>query len=216
MPHRIKIVLLHNSVLFKKGICAMLENYPEYLLIYEVESFSQLVIPDPIAIPDILLVQVNGNSDFKNQIRSFQKSYPNVGIIGILDPSMENEMPRLLMDGIKGFLHKKSDLVDVQKTIKNVYSKSPIIIPTTESVDFTKKVSKQKDSNDLSLRELEIIKLICKEYTNKEIADLLFISPRTVDSHREKILQKTGAKNTAGIVKYAINYGLYFIGKQPN
>lgn len=73
MPHRIKIVLLHNSVLFKKGICAMLENYPEYLLIYEVESFSQLVIPDPKVIPDILLVQVTINSNMRDQITSFQK-----------------------------------------------------------------------------------------------------------------------------------------------
>lgn len=121
---------------------------------------------------------------------------------------MENEMPWLLTQGIKGFIHKKSDIYDLQKTIKNVLSKGPIIIPTTESVNFTQKARKNKVSSELSSRELEIIELICKEYTNKEIAELLFISPRTVDSHREKILQKTGAKNTAGIVKYAILYGL--------
>jgi DNA-binding CsgD family transcriptional regulator len=60
----------------------------------------------------------------------------------------------------------------------------------------------------LTKRELEILKLIAEEYTNQEIAEKLFISPRTVDSHRGALLQKVGVKNTAGLVKYAINHGL--------
>jgi len=65
------------------------------------------------------------------------------------------------------------------------------------------------NNEDLSKREIEVLKLICDEYTSQEIADKLFISKRTVDAHRQKIIDKIGAKNTVGLVVYAITNKLY-------
>jgi DNA-binding CsgD family transcriptional regulator len=76
------------------------------------------------------------------------------------------------------------------------------------TVQKLKKSKAKYKTADLSDREIEIIKLICEENTNKQIASKLFISVRTVDGHREKILHKTNAKNTVGIVMYAIKNNL--------
>jgi DNA-binding CsgD family transcriptional regulator len=61
----------------------------------------------------------------------------------------------------------------------------------------------------LSGRELEVLKLICKEHTNREIADILCLSPRTIDTYRESLFEKTGAKNAVGIAFYALRHKLY-------
>jgi len=65
--------------------------------------------------------------------------------------------------------------------------------------------------DELSEREKEVVKLICQEFTNNEIAEKLFISPRTVESHRQRVLEKIGAKNTVGIVIYAIINNIYSV-----
>ena len=65
------------------------------------------------------------------------------------------------------------------------------------------------NNEDLSKREIEVLKLICDEYTSQEIADKLFISKRTVEGHRQKVIDKIGAKNTVGLVVYAITNKLY-------
>ena len=78
--------------------------------------------------------------------------------------------------------------------------------------------SKQKTlfdlEDDLSEREKDVVKLICQEFTNKEIADKLFISPRTVESHRQRIVEKLGVKNSIGIVVYAIIHNIFELDKK--
>jgi len=72
---------------------------------------------------------------------------------------------------------------------------------------MTKKTNEEKNlkynSNNLTKRELEVLHLILKEFTNQEIAKALFLSPRTIDTHRRNLLQKTDSRNTVGLVKYA-------------
>jgi DNA-binding CsgD family transcriptional regulator len=109
---------------------------------------------------------------------------------------------------------KNEDINSVMETIYPVmkkaynFSKEESKIPGKEFITDAKQDSIVKPSG-LTKRETEIIRLICGEFTNKEIADRLFISTRTVEGHREKILQKIKAKNTVGIVKYAIENMLY-------
>jgi DNA-binding NarL/FixJ family response regulator len=118
---------------------------------------------------------------------------------------------RFLDEGVSGFLAKNEHPDDVIHTIKNVHSKGFHINEYIMNLIRNRRLmAKNKKYNEnLSEREIEVLKLICEEYTNKEIADKLFISQRTVEGHRNRILEKIDSKNTAGMVVYAIEHNLF-------
>ena len=116
----------------------------------------------------------------------------------------------MLDEGASGFLAKNEDPVVVIDTIRKVIQKGFHINDYILNLVRHRRLNSKKKviQTDLSLREIEVLKLICEEYTNKEIADKLFISTRTVEGHRKSLLEKIECKNTAGLVIYAIEHGL--------
>jgi DNA-binding NarL/FixJ family response regulator len=122
----------------------------------------------------------------------------------------EDYYTRMIEAGAKGFVLKNSGIDDVEASIKNVmagknYFSQEILSGLLNSIN--RKNQPQKNT-DLSERETEVLYQICKGLSNQEIADALNISKRTVDKHRENILSKSGTKNTAGLVMYAIKNGV--------
>ena len=117
---------------------------------------------------------------------------------------------KLLDEGAAGFLAKNEDPDEVIKTIKKVAKKGFYINDYILQLIRNRRLlaGRKKLHADLSKREVEILKLICEENTNKEIAEKLFISPRTVEGHRNRILDKTNSKNTVGLVIFAIEHKL--------
>lgn len=118
---------------------------------------------------------------------------------------------KLLDEGAAGFLAKNEDPSEVIKTVIQVGEKGFHINDyILQLIRKRRLLSAQKKLKlELTPREIEIIGLICQEYTNKEIAEKLFISPRTVEGHRNRILEKTLCKNIAGVVIYAIEHNLF-------
>ena len=121
---------------------------------------------------------------------------------------------KLIDEGAASFLAKNENPDIVLQTIKNVANKGFhfddfILQLFREKMSFSKKSTALKV--ELSEREIEILRLICEEFTAKEIAEKLYLSPRTVEGHRNNMLEKTGAKNTVGLVIYAIEHNLFNI-----
>ena len=117
---------------------------------------------------------------------------------------------KMLDEGAAGFLAKNEDPAVVVDTIRKVWQKGFHINDYILTLVRHRRLNNKKKAfhADLSGREIEVLKLICEEYTNKEIADKLFISTRTVEGHRKSLLEKIECKNTAGLVIYAIENGL--------
>jgi len=117
--------------------------------------------------------------------------------------------------GVSAFLPKNSDRKTFIEAITMVYKNGVFFTAEDHQMLFTymnsstKKKSLFEMEDELSEREKDVVKLICQEYTNNEIGEKLFISPRTVESHRQRILEKIGAKNTVGIVIYAVVNNIY-------
>ncbi|MGB1216406.1 MAG: response regulator transcription factor, partial [Saprospiraceae bacterium] len=122
----------------------------------------------------------------------------------------ESIIIKLIDEGASGFLAKNENPDEVINTIINVAKKGFHINDfILQLVRNRRLLAKKKMSNEkLSNRELEVLQLICDELTTKEIAGKLFISPRTVEGHRNRILEKTQSKNTAGLVIYAIEHNI--------
>ena len=134
---------------------------------------------------------------------------PELRIITLSMFGEESYYSRMVEAGARGFLLKDSDIGDVLEAIGTVMGGGSYFSPQLLS-SLTRRMRTRDDAADdqLSSREREILVAVCRGLSNQEIADELFISKRTVDKHRANILEKTGCKNTASLVVYAIRNGI--------
>lgn len=148
-------------------------------------------------------------------IRKLTGDYPDLVILTIGEGEKPSDIKKVIKAGASGYICKNQDSDELIKAVKRI-NKGDLYLSDKairELYNKEESTSNHKASADLTNREREILALICQELTNREIADKLSISVRTVDAHRRNILQKTGAKNTAGLVKYAIRNKIFSLSQ---
>ncbi|MBI9068927.1 MAG: response regulator transcription factor [Salinivirgaceae bacterium] len=201
-----KIYLVDDHHLFREGLAFLLSNSDDLFTVFEAINGKDLLMNIQKNIPDIILMDIEmPEMNGIEATREVLKKYADVKIIALSMYGNENYYYEMIEAGAKGFLLKNSKFEDVKRAIVEVLDGNNYFSP--EILDaIIKNLNKQKkkDCNELTERETEILYHICKGFSNQEMADLLFISKRTVDKHRENLLLKTQAKNTAGLVMYAI------------
>lgn len=214
MKDKIKIVIADDEQLFRTGIVFLLEKIDDFEIIFEAENGAELVhfISTSNIVPDIILMDLkmpvlNGVEATK----IIHKKHPNIKIIALTSYGEKSFIINLIDIGASSYLLKNETPENVAFTIREVHKKGFCyneeimkIIHKNLLSSNKKKIRNDLDKDLLSKRELEILELICSEYTTSEIAEKLFISPRTVDGHRNNLLLKTGSKNVAGLVIYGI------------
>lgn len=202
------IVLADDHKLFREGLKVLLSQFSFIKKIVEVENgqeFVDLVKEKKsfdIVFMDIEMPIMDGITATKEGL----KHNPNLKIIALSMYGEEDYYTQMINAGAKGFMLKNSGIDDVEKAIKTIINGHNYFSPEIlESLikSFGKQEEKEKTSR-LTEREEEVLFLICKGFSNQEIADKLYLSKRTVDKHRENLLSKTQAKNTAGLVIYAV------------
>ena len=211
----IKVAIADDHKLFREGVRFLLEQMADISLTFEAASGRELIEKLKEQSVDVLLLDLEmDDMDGVEAIKQIRPEYPELGII-ILTTYSESKMMAYLMElGANGYLLKDTDPETLQRSIESVYH---------EGYYFTREVSKAmitglksparkkpalKNNVTLSPREIEVLQLICQEYTAKEIADKLFISPRTAEGHRRHLIEKLGVKNTAGLIVKAIKEGI--------
>lgn len=208
------IAVVDDQYLFRQGLISLLKEYDDLDVIMEASNGKELLEKLNIKQPDVVLLDLEMPlMDGIETTIAIKLNYPAVKII-ILSMHTDDEfIIHLLEKGASGFLPKDKDIEVVVGAINSVlengyYFDARVSSAMLKGLVQTKKVNPSFSSQYLSEREIVVVNLICKEYTNKEIADKLCLSPRTIDAYRSTILLKTGAKNTAGIVMYAVKYNL--------
>ncbi len=144
---------------------------------------------------------------------AIRRRYPNLKIIILTSYATKDLMFSLIKKGANAFMSKNTDVKTIIRAIDQVVDKGYYFDHETSQAMAAGIVELNKPKAEfnepkLSSRELEVLKLICKEHTNREIADILCLSPRTIDTYRESLIEKTGAKNAVGVVCYAFKYKL--------
>ncbi|MBN1184718.1 MAG: response regulator transcription factor [Bacteroidales bacterium] len=208
MIKNISIAIVDDHKLFRDGLKILLKRAcPEIGEIYEAThggEFLQLLktyTPDVILM-DIAMPEIDGIEATK---RAIEKD-PDLKIIALSMFGEEEYYSQMIESGAKGFILKDSDIQEVQNAIREVANGNNYFTPDI-LLGLIKNMNKKKkkpEKSELSERETEILYYICTGLSNQEIADSLHLSKRTVDKHRENLLLKTGAKNTASLVIYAV------------
>ncbi|MDX9909965.1 MAG: response regulator transcription factor [Mariniphaga sp.] len=208
---KVDIYVVDDHTLFRQGLKLLLSKLDFVGKIFEANNGEEFTTglknnPVDIALLDIEMPVMNGIEAAK-QAREIQ---PTVKILALSMYSDKNYYLSMIDAGACGFLLKNSNFDEVEKAIIDVCNdKSYISIEILNDIlKYPEKGSFNVFDSDLTERETEVLLLICTGLTNNEIADKLVISKRTVDKHRENLLQKTQSKNTANLVIYAIKNGL--------
>lgn len=210
----IKVGVVDDHSLIRKGLKALLEEMGQIEVVLEAENGEVLLERLKYDRPEIILLDLDMPVMTGQQALPLVKEqYPDLKVI-ILSMHDEDSMILQTMElGANGYLTKGGDPDELEKAIRSVHTTDYYLSPrisrlTLQRLQTPKAFKTSSISTEtLSRREMEVLQLVCKEFTNADIAETLHISPRTVEGHRQRIIQKIGAKNTIGMVVFAIKEG---------
>jgi len=210
------IAIADDHNLFRKGLISLLKKYKEIDVICEAPNGKALLDCIKQKRPEVVLLNVQ--MPVMNGIETLgfiRKKYPDIKVIILSGRKEEKFIYQLMELGAHAFVNKDSEMEGVVDAIHAVMEKGFFLNDLSQKAMANGMMKSKKDNNPaaacFSAREKDVIKLICGQKTIKEIADVLCLSPRTVDTYRENIFQKTGAKNAVGVVLYAIQHKLFDI-----
>ena len=205
-----KIILVDDHTLFRNGLKLLINNTPNFRVIAEASNGKEFIdLLSKEEKPDVVLLDIAmPEMDGIEAAAIALEKYPDLPIITLSMYGEEDYYFKMVSLGVKGFLLKNSDIHEVCSALESVveggaYFSQELLFNLVSNLRSSS-LAGTEDNSMLSERELEILLLICKGFSNQEIADELFISKRTVDKHRANILSKTNCKNTANLVVYAI------------
>jgi DNA-binding NarL/FixJ family response regulator len=212
----IKIAIADDHTLFKAGIIELIQAQPDMQLLFEAPNGNAFIDNiSPLALPHVALVDLEmpGMNGMELTIY-LRNNFPSIKVIVVSAYNYERYIAKLIESGASAFLSKTVNSTTLFEAIRHTWQYGFYM---TEGVfkAMQKTGPLQKTYNtinhipiELTAREKEVLLLICQELTNQEIADRFSVSVRTIEGHRNNLLLKTGCRNTAGLVMFAVQYNL--------
>jgi DNA-binding NarL/FixJ family response regulator len=214
----ITIAIADDQMLFRRGMAAIINNFDDMMVVCETDNGRKLLTfletttqKTDVILMDLSMPELNGIDTMK----IIHEKYPDQKVIILSIHNEEKFVVHLIELGANAYLFKNAEPEDVENAIRGVVEKG-FYFSESLMMTFQKRLNNKKTHVSvhdnipitLTIREIEVMNLICQELTAQEIACKLFISVRTVDGHRNNLLEKTGARNTAGLVIFAIKNNL--------
>lgn len=208
---RYRIILVDDHALFRGGLKGLLEQFGPCHVVAEAASGEEFLSLIPTVECDVVFMDISmPGIDGAETTRRALELNPDLRIVTLSMFGDEHYYTRMVEAGACGFLLKDSEIDEVLEAIRSVAEGGSYFSDRLLSSLSSRLRGRSTEITEecLSAREQEILVAVCRGSSNQEIADELFISKRTVDKHRANILEKTGCKNTAHLVIYAIRHGL--------
>lgn len=212
----IKVLIADDHEIFLDSLSLLVGTFSEVELVGNCKNAAEVI--DFVKTNEVDLLITDNKMPQMSGIEltvHLRKNFPNIRVL-MLSVSEEAEMIRdAFQAGVWGYMMKRAGKVELHKAIQSIangqkfFSESVVFeLMRLGLTDNIPKAEIPAEFTQLTGREIDIIKLITQELSSLEIAEKLFVSPKTVESHRHNILRKLGVKNTVGIIKYAIKNGL--------
>ncbi|MBC7850881.1 MAG: response regulator transcription factor [Chitinophagaceae bacterium] len=215
----IKVAIADDHKIFRKGVILSLRPYTNLKFVLEAENGQELI--DQLAAtadenkPEVILMDLRmPQKDGIETTKYVAKQYPGIHIIALTMYEDERFVSHMMEIGANGYLLKSADPGEIKKAIMEVKLKGYYLNNFVNRILLKKSHARQKVvpslNNEVTLteRERDVIKYICMEFTAQEIAQKLEVSPRTVEAIKDRLMERFGAKNTAGLVFYAVKNNL--------
>ena len=213
----VHVALLDDHTLFREGVRYILHTLPYVESVVDTGDFAQLQAWCRQRLPDVLLLDLQmPGTDGPEAAQQLLAEFPDLKIVVLSMFSVEKFIDQMLKLGVRSYLAKDIDHQQLAVALADVLATGyhytpamqqaqahngrqparPVLPPVVGEINF-------------SPRELDVLRLLCQGLTTASIAEQLFLSSRTIEGHRQRLLEKTGTTNAAGLVAYALRYGLY-------
>ncbi|MBX2915793.1 MAG: response regulator transcription factor [Cyclobacteriaceae bacterium] len=198
-----KIMLIDDHVILLDGIKALLTQESDFSLVGTASTAEAGLAMLAKEHPDVLITDFNlPGMDGLSLIRRVKKQFPQIKIM-VLSMHQETHLVKeILREGVEAYLLKKDSHKELIEALKHVRT-GKIYLSNEINKMLVRSLQGTDETKLLSDREREVLKLIAKEYSNKQIAEELFISEHTVETHRKNIFRKTGTGSLVGLIKFA-------------
>ncbi|OCX52490.1 DNA-binding response regulator [Mucilaginibacter sp. PPCGB 2223] len=207
---RIKIAIVDDHTLFRSGVTALMSEFDELKVVFEAsngQQMQQLLLKSEL--PQVVLMDINMPVMDGYEATAWLKiHHPKIMVLALSMYEDDKAVIKMIKSGACGYVLKQSKPRELLEAIQSVVQKG-VFINEIVSGKLIRSISSNPDELKLSARELEFLKLCCSEMSYKEIADQMFVSPRTVDNYRESLFQKLNLKTRSGLVLYAIKNEIF-------
>lgn len=215
----INIAIADDHQLFRRSLAVLIETFDQMQVVLQAGDGIQLLdqlakIPVDLILLDLQMPSLDGYATCS----IIRKKHPQIKILIVSQLSSRESIFKVMDLEAHGFFTKNSNPEELEKAIISVQEKDFYFAQELNAVlreallwDKKKQPSNSPSSSVLTLREMEVIRMACQELNSSEIAENLCISIRTVESHRKRILEKTGAKNFIGVILYALKNNLLMV-----
>lgn len=212
------IVLVDDHALLRNGLAELVKSLGHTVL-FEADNGKDFISKlNKKLLPDIILMDINmPQMDGFETALWVKSNYPDVKVLALSMYDNETSIIRMLKAGARGYILKDSEPIELKSAInalieKGVYYSElvngKLIHAINNMGDQTDNLKKLSPLNE---RETDFLKYACTELTYKEIADKMFVSPRTIDGYRDALFEKLGVKTRVGLVMYAIKHGIVIV-----
>ncbi|HEX6332848.1 MAG TPA: response regulator transcription factor [Flavisolibacter sp.] len=218
MYSKIRVIIADDHEMLRKGFHVLLRKQTDIEIIGEAADGRELLQKVRELEPDVVITDIQMPvMDGIEATRQLVKEYPYIGVLALTMFNEDHLIVSMLEAGARGYLLKNTNQFELAEAIKAIHNGGTYFCMTTS--EKLKQMISNSQYNparhhsrpQFTEKEIQVMELICEEYQNKEIADKMHLSVRTVENYRERIFEKTGAKTIAGITIYAIKNGYFKI-----
>jgi two-component system, NarL family, invasion response regulator UvrY len=210
------VALIDDHVLLRNGLANLIESFGDYKVLFQADNGQQFInVLQKNMIPDIALIDINMPvMDGHKTAIWIRENHYNINVLALSMYDDENSIIKMFKAGAKGYILKDCDPSELKTALNSLVTKgfyysemiTGKLIHTINTLDEKEIQSKKIDK--LNEREIVFLRLVCTEYTYKEIADKMFVSSRTVDGYRDTLFEKLDVKSRVGLVMFAIKSGI--------
>ncbi len=211
----IKLAIADDYKIFREGLKVGLSSDDNLDVMMEADNGEELLKAMETTVPDVIIMDLKMPiMDGMEATKLIRKKHPSVKVLVVTMYEDDKFIIHLMENGANGYLLKNAEPDEIRKSIYAVHENGYYFNDLVNKALLKKLVLKNNlkpsfnQNVELTERELEVLKLICEEKTAAEIAKEIFLSPRSVEGIRQRLIEKVGVRNTAGLVMFAIKNGI--------
>jgi len=211
------VVLVDDHVLLRNGLASLIRSFGRFDVLFEASDGKDLIRQLKTSRrPDIILLDIGmPEMDGYETACYLREHFPDIRVLALTMTDTDSSVARMLKNGAKGYVLKDIDAHGLEQALDSIADKGSYYTETItekliDTVSRLQEPGQRHFRNMLTLndRELEFMKLVCTEWTYKEIADRMYLSPRTIDGYRDALFEKLNVRTRVGLAMFAVKNGI--------